>query len=163
MWKRVLDVFVATVGLLTLIPVFASIAAIIKLTSPGPVFYRQRRSGLGGRGFAMVKFRSMTTDADQRKPALLELSEQDGPAFKLENDPRVTPFGGLLRRLSIDELPQLWNVLVGDMSLVGPRPLPGDETDKCQTWHHRRLDVTPGITCIWQVTTDMVCWRGSEL
>ena len=115
------------------------------------MFFRQKRSGLGGREFVMVKFRSMATDAEVRKSELMALNEQDGPAFKIKNDPRTTVLGRLFRRTSIDELPQLWNVLRGDMSLVGPRPLPCNETAACQGWLRRRLDVTPGLTCIWQV------------
>ncbi len=151
-WKRALDVTGAAVGLLLLLPVFAAIAAAIKVTSPGPVFFRQPRSGRGGVPFRMYKFRTMVVDAEARKAALMALNEQDGPAFKVRWDPRVTTVGRLLRRTSLDELPQLWNVLVGDMSLVGPRPLPCDETRACEMWHRQRLDVTPGLTCIWQVS-----------
>ena len=99
----------------------------------------------------MLKFRSMVVDAEAKKKELLALNEQDGPAFKLRSDPRVTWIGKFLRSTSIDELPQLWNVLKGEMSLVGPRPLPCDETANCRSWHRRRIDVTPGLTCIWQL------------
>lgn len=150
-WKRAIDMTGAALGLLALLPLFAVVALAVKLTSRGPVFFRQRRSGRGGRPFFMVKFRTMCVDAEARKAELMTRNEQDGPAFKIKNDPRVTPIGKLLRRTSIDELPQLWNVLVGDMSLVGPRPLPCNETRACETWHRQRLDVTPGLTCIWQV------------
>jgi lipopolysaccharide/colanic/teichoic acid biosynthesis glycosyltransferase len=150
-WKRTLDILGAALGLLALLPVFTVIAAVIKLTSTGPVFFRQRRSGRGGRPFFMYKFRTMVVDAEARKAELMARNEQDGPAFKLRDDPRVTRIGRLLRRTSVDELPQLWNVLLGDMSLVGPRPLPCNETRACETWHRQRLDVTPGLTCIWQV------------
>ncbi|HLJ91859.1 MAG TPA: sugar transferase, partial [Gemmataceae bacterium] len=109
------------------------------------------RSGRGGQPFRIYKFRTMIANAETYKSVLLPYSEQDGPAFKLQNDPRITPIGGILRRTSLDELPQLWNVLKGDMSLVGPRPLPCEETDACEGWHRRRLNVTPGLTCIWQV------------
>lgn len=146
-----MDVLLSAILLVLLIPVFALVAMIVKVTSPGDVFYRQRRSGLGGREFTMFKFRTMTNNADELQSKLLHLSEQDGPAFKIEHDPRVTPIGRVLRKISIDELPQLWNVLIGDMSLIGPRPLPCNETDGCEAWQRRRLDVTPGITCIWQV------------
>ncbi len=150
-WKRLLDVAGATAGLVLLAPLLALLALAIKLAMPGPVLFVQERSGLGGRRFAMYKFRTMVVDAEARKAELLALSEQDGPAFKLTHDPRVTPLGRLLRKLSLDELPQLWNVLRGDMSLVGPRPLPCHESAGCQGWERRRLEVTPGLTCTWQV------------
>jgi lipopolysaccharide/colanic/teichoic acid biosynthesis glycosyltransferase len=143
-WKRMIDVFGATVGLILLTPLFAAVAAAIKLTSRGPVLFKQRRSGLGGQPFMMYKFRSMVTDAEERK--------KDGPAFKIKNDPRITIIGKFIRSTSIDELPQLWNVLCGEMTLVGPRPLPCDEQQGCSVWQQRRLDVTPGLTCIWQVS-----------
>ena len=111
-------------GLVLLAPLLVLVAAAIKLTSRGPILVRQRRSGLGGQEFTMLKFRSMTIDAEARKQDLLSQNEQDGPAFKIKNDPRITGVGRFLRKTSIDELPQLWNVLRGDMSLVGPRPLP---------------------------------------
>ncbi|HQY89821.1 MAG TPA: sugar transferase, partial [Tepidisphaeraceae bacterium] len=107
--------------------------------------------GLGGRPFTIYKFRTMCTDAEARQKHLRQLSEQDGPAFKLKKDPRITRIGALLRKTSIDELPQLFNVLNGTMTLVGPRPLPVFEADACKSWHQRRHDVTPGLTCIWQV------------
>ena len=151
LWKRAIDVVGASFGLFMLAPLFAVVALVIKTTSRGPVFFRQKRSGLGGHAFTMFKFRSMVVDAEDRKRQLMMLNEQDGPAFKIENDPRTTLMGRLLRCTSIDELPQLWNVLRGEMSLVGPRPLPCDETESCRGWHRRRLDVTPGLTCIWQV------------
>jgi lipopolysaccharide/colanic/teichoic acid biosynthesis glycosyltransferase len=152
LWKRCFDVLAATLGLLVLAPLLAVSAAAIKLTSPGPVFFRQKRSGLGGKEFVMLKFRSMGADAEARKSQLLALNEQDGPAFKIRNDPRVTRLGRFLRSTSIDELPQLWNVLRGEMSLVGPRPLPCAETAACRGWLRRRLDVTPGLTCFWQIS-----------
>jgi lipopolysaccharide/colanic/teichoic acid biosynthesis glycosyltransferase len=151
LWKRTLDVIGAVVGLVLLAPLFAAVALAIKLTSPGPVFFGQLRSGRGGKPFVMWKFRSMVADAEVRKKELLALNEQDGAAFKMKNDPRITPLGCFLRKSSIDELPQLWNVLRGEMSLVGPRPLPSAETDVCAGWQRQRLDVTPGLTCIWQV------------
>jgi lipopolysaccharide/colanic/teichoic acid biosynthesis glycosyltransferase len=150
-WKRALDVTGAAGLLVGLLLVFGAVAAAIKLSSPGPVFFRQRRSGRGGEPFVMYKFRTMIVDAEARKAALLALNEQDGPAFKVRADPRVTAVGRFLRRTSLDELPQLWNVLLGHMSLVGPRPLPCDETRASEMWHRQRLDVTPGLTCIWQV------------
>jgi lipopolysaccharide/colanic/teichoic acid biosynthesis glycosyltransferase len=150
-WKRSIDVMGASLGLLMLAPLFAMVALAIKIASPGPVLFRQKRGGLGGREFLMLKFRSMVVDAENRKRGLLKLNEQDGPAFKMKNDPRVTPLGNFLRRTSIDELPQLWNVLRGEMSLVGPRPLPCTETEGCRGWLRQRLAATPGLTCIWQV------------
>jgi lipopolysaccharide/colanic/teichoic acid biosynthesis glycosyltransferase len=151
LWKRSIDIFGAAVGLVLLLPVFAAVAVAIKFSSRGPVVFKQMRSGCGGNPFLMYKFRSMVTDAEARKAALLEMNEQDGPAFKLTRDPRVTRVGQFLRATSLDELPQLWNVLKGEMSLVGPRPLPCNESNACLDWQRRRLDVAPGLTCIWQV------------
>jgi lipopolysaccharide/colanic/teichoic acid biosynthesis glycosyltransferase len=151
LWKRALDVVGAAVGLVLLAPLFAVVAILIKLTSPGPVFFGQMRSGRGGKPFKMWKFRSMVANAEARKKELMALNDQDGAAFKIRNDPRVTRLGRFLRKSSIDELPQLWNVLRGEMSLVGPRPLPCSETANCASWQRQRLDVTPGLTCIWQV------------
>jgi lipopolysaccharide/colanic/teichoic acid biosynthesis glycosyltransferase len=152
LWKRTLDVLGASAGLLFLLPVMIAVAAAIKVSTPGPVFFQQWRSGLGGRPFRILKFRTMRVGAESQREQLLALNEQDGPAFKIRSDPRVTPVGRLLRSTSIDELPQLWNVLRGEMSLVGPRPLPVEETQACLGWHRRRLDVTPGLTCIWQIS-----------
>ena len=151
-WKRVLDlagsVFIFTCAL----PVMALIALIMKISSPrDPIFFSQDRAGLGGKPFKIHKFRTMVVGAEAKLKALRQLSEQDGPAFKLKNDPRITPLGRLLRKTSLDELPQLWNVIRGEMSLVGPRPLPIEEANRCLQWQRRRLDVTPGLTCIWQV------------
>lgn len=150
-WKRAIDVAGALIGIVLLWPLLAAVALLVRLTSPGPVVFRQWRSGLGGRQFQILKFRTMTVDAEQRKQELLALNQQDGPAFKIPRDPRTTPIGRILRSTSIDELPQLWNVLKGEMSLVGPRPLPVDEQSRARLWHARRLEVTPGLTCIWQV------------
>jgi lipopolysaccharide/colanic/teichoic acid biosynthesis glycosyltransferase len=141
----------ASLALLTFSPVMAIIAIAIKLTSPGPVIFKQKRAGLGGRPFEIYKFRSMTTDAEARKKELMALNEQDGPAFKIKFDPRITRIGKFIRITSLDELPQLWNVIRGEMSLVGPRPLPIDEAGAADQWQQRRLDVTPGLTCIWQI------------
>ena len=128
------------------------IAVGIKLTSPGPILFRQGRSGLNGRPFTMLKFRSMVTNAEQRKAELAALNEMEGPVFKVTNDPRVTRIGRFLRRWSIDEWPQMVNVLRGDMSLVGPRPLPVDEVLRFDDFaDRRRLSVKPGLTCLWQV------------
>jgi lipopolysaccharide/colanic/teichoic acid biosynthesis glycosyltransferase len=150
-WKRTMDIIGSGCGLLLAGPVMILIAAGIKLTSPGPVFFKQKRCGLGGKPFEIYKFRTMCVDAEAKKAALRSISEQDGPAFKLKNDPRVTAIGKILRKTSLDELPQFLNVLKGDMSLVGPRPLPIDEQNGCDQWQRNRLDVTPGLTCIWQI------------
>ncbi|MFO1500851.1 MAG: sugar transferase [Verrucomicrobiota bacterium] len=151
--KEVLDVVGALILLALTSPVFLLAALGIKLTSPGPVLFRQQRSGLNGRPFTMLKFRSMVTDAEQRKQELAALNEMAGPVFKLTDDPRVTSIGRLIRRFSIDELPQLINVVRGEMSLVGPRPLPVDEVKRFDDFsHRRRLSVKPGMTCLWQVS-----------
>jgi lipopolysaccharide/colanic/teichoic acid biosynthesis glycosyltransferase len=150
-WKRALDIVASGLGLVVLSPLLLVVAAAVKLTSPGPVFYTQLRSGQGGKSFRIFKFRSMVVDADNRKESLMALNEQDGPAFKVRNDPRVTKLGRFLRKTSIDELPQLLNVLRGEMTLVGPRAIPCPEMDACDRWQRRRLDVRQGITCIWQV------------
>ena len=152
LWKRAMDITGAVFGLVALSPLIAVIAVAIKLDSKGPVVFKQRRAGLGGKPFHIYKFRTMCNDAEKQKAALRALSEQDGPAFKLKNDPRITRVGHLLRKTSLDELPQLWNVIRGEMSIVGPRPLPVDEQNGCSQWQRTRLDVTPGLTCIWQVT-----------
>jgi lipopolysaccharide/colanic/teichoic acid biosynthesis glycosyltransferase len=150
-WKRALDVVGAITGLALLAPVLLLVSVAVKATSRGPVLFRQWRAGRGGQPFLIYKFRSMAADAAARHTDLMALNEQDGPAFKLRRDPRVTPLGRVLRATSLDELPQLWNVLRGEMSLVGPRPLPCHESNACLPWQRRRLDVTPGLTCIWQV------------
>jgi lipopolysaccharide/colanic/teichoic acid biosynthesis glycosyltransferase len=157
LWKRAIDISGAFAVLAAAALPMTLIAAVIKATSPGPVLFRQWRRGLGGRPFAMLKFRTMIDGADDQKGALRTISEQDGPAFKLRKDPRVTRVGRFLRVTSLDELPQLWNVLVGHMSLVGPRPLPVDEADGCAAWQRRRLDVAPGLTCFWQVESRNQC------
>jgi lipopolysaccharide/colanic/teichoic acid biosynthesis glycosyltransferase len=149
--KRAIDIVGSAFGLLLTLPFLMIAALAVKATSKGPVIFTQQRAGLGGRPFKLYKIRSMFVDAEARKASLAHLSEQDGPAFKLVNDPRVTTVGRILRKTSIDELPQLFNVLKGDMSLVGPRPPTLDEVDKYRLWYRRRLDVTPGITCTWQV------------
>ena len=149
--KRAFDITAAGAGVVLLSPLFGLIALLIKCTSRGPVFFRQSRAGLGGKRFQMFKFRTMYQGAEQEQHSLRELNERDGPAFKISRDPRVTPVGAILRTTSLDELPQLWNVVRGEMSLVGPRPLPSDESDACEAWQKERLDVTPGLTCSWQV------------
>ncbi len=150
--KRVLDVLAAGFGLLMLSPLFLGVALLIQATSLGPVFFLQVRCGLNGRRFTLFKFRSMVADAEARKADLLHLNELDGPAFKLTNDPRLTGVGRWLRKTSVDELPQLINVFKGEMSLVGPRPLPVKEIEKMEPWHRRRLSMRPGITGYWQVS-----------
>jgi lipopolysaccharide/colanic/teichoic acid biosynthesis glycosyltransferase len=150
-WKRGLDILGASLGLLLLWPIFLLVAVAIKSTSTGPVLFRQRRVGLRGKPFTMYKFRTMVNDAEQQQEKLMALNEQQGPVFKIRNDPRIAPLGQLLRTTSIDELPQLWNVLKGEMSLVGPRPPLDMEVQQYQAWERQRLDVTPGLTCTWQV------------
>jgi exopolysaccharide biosynthesis polyprenyl glycosylphosphotransferase len=151
--KHAIDVFGALTFLLATSIPFAVFAIAIKISSPGPIFFKQRRSGLNGKPFTMLKFRSMVTNAEQRKAEIAILNEMEGPVFKVTNDPRVTPIGRWLRRWSIDEWPQMFNVLMGDMSLVGPRPLPVDEVLRFDDLaHRRRLSVKPGLTCLWQVS-----------
>jgi exopolysaccharide biosynthesis polyprenyl glycosylphosphotransferase len=150
--KRIMDVAAAVVGLVLLAPFFMLIALAITLDSAGPVFYRASRVGKKGRRFVCYKFRTMIARADEQKLVLQHLNERKGPLFKISKDPRVTRLGAFLRRHSIDELPQLWNVLRGDMSLVGPRPPDFDELIGYKPEHLRRLDATPGITGLWQVS-----------
>jgi exopolysaccharide biosynthesis polyprenyl glycosylphosphotransferase len=150
--KRSLDLLGAAVAMVVLSPVFGATAALVKLTSRGPVYFRQTRVGLNGRTFTLFKFRSMYRDAEARKAELADRNERSGPVFKIKHDPRITPVGKWIRRFSIDELPQLWNVLRGDMSLVGPRPPIPEEVRKYERWQRRRLSMKPGITCLWQVS-----------
>ena len=152
MLKRGLDVAVASLLLLIALPIVGMIALAIKLSSGGNVLFRQTRCGLNGRFFTLYKFRTMVKDAEERRLELMHLNEMNGPVFKLRSDPRVTFFGRFLRRYSLDELPQLWNVLRGDMSLVGPRPPIPEEVAKYQRWQRRRLAMKPGLTCLWQVS-----------
>jgi exopolysaccharide biosynthesis polyprenyl glycosylphosphotransferase len=149
--KRVMDVVGSACLLALSSPMLALAALAIKLDSKGPVLFRQIRCGMNGRHFRIVKLRTMEVDAEERKAELMELNEMDGPVFKIRNDPRVTRVGRFLRRWSIDELPQFWNVLVGDMSLVGPRPPVPIEVAEYATFDRRRLSMRPGITCLWQV------------
>jgi len=150
--KRAFDIVISAALLILLSPLLALAALAIKLTSPGPILFRDRRVGLGQQPFAMLKFRSMVTNADQEQAELEARNEADGALFKIKDDPRITPIGRILRRLSIDELPQLVNVLRGDMSLVGPRPLPMRDYVLLEPWHRRRYSVLPGITGLWQVS-----------
>lgn len=149
--KRVIDVVLGSVGLVLASPLFLIIAALIKLQSPGPVFYKSKRVGYKGTTFYCYKFRSMIQNADSVRDQLAHLNERHDILFKIAKDPRVTTVGAFLRKYSIDELPQLWNVLIGDMSLVGPRPSIRSEVAQYKTAHLRRLDVIPGMTGLWQV------------
>jgi len=163
--KRLVDVAGAGFALTVLSPLFVAIAGLIKLDSPGPVLYCAPRAGRKGRPFPCYKFRTMVSNADALKDDLRHSNQRSGPFFKIVNDPRVTRLGHLLRRYSLDELPQLWNVLRGDMSLVGPRPHPLDDLAGYEVGHLARLDVTPGMTGLWQVTArrDPSFERGMEL
>jgi exopolysaccharide biosynthesis polyprenyl glycosylphosphotransferase len=146
--KRAIDVVVAAAGLLLLAPVMGIVALLIRLTSPGPAIFRQVRCGLNGRQFVFYKFRSMCRNAEELKPSLEHLNPKT-TVFKIPNDPRLTPLGRLLRKFSIDEWLQLWNVLKGDMSLVGPRPAVPEEVERYKGWQRRRLRMRPGLTCLW--------------
>jgi lipopolysaccharide/colanic/teichoic acid biosynthesis glycosyltransferase len=150
--KRALDIVLAAGALVVFAPVLAVVSLLVKVTSPGPVYFGQLRAGRAGKPFRMYKFRTMVAEAEQLKTQLLAHNEQDGPAFKMKKDPRITRVGRLLRATGIDELPQLWNVLRGEMSIVGPRPLPLSEAADCAAWQQERLDITPGLTCWWQVS-----------
>jgi exopolysaccharide biosynthesis polyprenyl glycosylphosphotransferase len=149
--KRLIDIVGAGVGLLLLSPIMAVAALAVRAHDGGPVLFRQTRVGLHGRPFTMLKFRTMVVDAERRLDEVAHLNERNGAAFKASNDPRITGVGRWLRRTSIDELPQLWNVLIGSMSLVGPRPPLPHEVEKYDVWHRRRLSMKPGITGLWQV------------
>lgn len=149
--KRGLDVLGSTMLIIGLSPVILTIAALIKITSRGPVFYSSTRLGRGGRPFAFLKFRSMYLDAEERLVELRESNEKDGPIFKMKHDPRITPLGRFLRKYSLDELPQLFNVFRGDMSLVGPRPPIPQEVEQYDQYCLERLSVRPGLTCYWQI------------
>jgi exopolysaccharide biosynthesis polyprenyl glycosylphosphotransferase len=149
--KRTIDVVLDSLALVVLAPAMAALAAIIKLSSPGPVIFRQIRCGLNGRRFVCYKFRSMCEDAENLKPQLEHLNKKE-PAFKIADDPRLTRIGRYMRKFSIDEWPQLWNVLKGEMSLVGPRPAVPDEVLKYKRWQRRRLRMRPGLTCLWAIS-----------
>ena len=150
--KRTIDLILSLALILLFSPLFLIVSLLIKATSPGPVFFLQERLGLHKRRFRIYKFRTMDPDAEAKQAALEHLNEVDGAAFKITNDPRITPIGRFLRKTSLDELPQLFNVLKGEMSMVGPRPLPiRDYEGFDQDWHRRRFSVRPGITCLWQV------------
>jgi exopolysaccharide biosynthesis polyprenyl glycosylphosphotransferase len=151
--KRAIDLVASALGLLALSPLLAVVAIAIKVDSKGPIFFRQRRHGRGGTEFRIVKFRTMVADAEAQRMAMAHLNEMEGsgPLFKMANDPRITKVGAFLRKTSLDELPQLWNVLRGEMSLVGPRPFVVHESEQITGWAGRRLDTTPGITGLWQI------------
>lgn len=165
--KRVLDVVVASVLLVLLLPLVVLAALLVVTTTPGSAFYTHERVGRGGRRFRMYKLRSMYRDAAALRAGLEDANEADGPVFKIRDDPRVTPVGRVIRKLSVDELPQLWNVVKGDMSLVGPRPPLPDEVGTYDWLQWRRLSVTPGLTCIWQVSgrseVDFAHWLEMDL
>lgn len=150
--KRLVDVLGSLAGLLVLIPIYLIVAILIKLEDPqGPILFKQQRVGKDGKTFSMFKFRSMVSNAEELKKTLMEQNEVSGPVFKIKYDPRVTKVGKFIRKTSIDELPQLFNVLRGDMSLVGPRPPLPDEVEQYTSYEKQRISVTPGLTCYWQV------------
>ena len=150
--KRAIDIIGAISGLLLLSPVIVIVACAIKFTSKGPIFFSQKRVGKNGELFDMYKFRSMVVNAEELKEKLAHQNEMSGPMFKMKDDPRVTKVGKFIRKTSLDELPQLWNVLKGDMSLVGPRPSLPKEVAQFEKWMYKRLCVKPGLTCFWQVS-----------
>ena len=151
--KRVVDLTFTSIALIVLSPVFLFCALAVKISDhKGPVIFRQTRVGKNGRLFTMYKFRSMYVDAEERKKELMAQNETGGKTFKMKNDPRIYPFGRILRKFSLDELPQLVNIIKGDMSIVGPRPPIPSEVEEYEPWHRMRLSVTPGLTCIWQVS-----------
>lgn len=148
--KRIFDFVAALSGLLLLSPIFLIVAVAILIEDGRPVFFVQERNGIDGKVFRMYKFRTMCQNADKMQESLLTKNELDGPAFKMKNDPRITRIGKILRKTSIDELPQLLNILKGEMSVVGPRPLPTYETAKCNDYQKQRMIIKPGLTCYWQ-------------
>lgn len=152
LFKRMFDLIGGAFGLMVLVMIYPFLALGIKLTSRGPVFFKQVRVGKNGKRFVIYKFRSMTFDAEERKKELLKMNECDGAVFKMKNDPRVTLIGKFMRKFSLDELPQILNVIRGEMSLVGTRPPTPDEVSKYQKWHHRRISIRPGVTGLWQVS-----------
>lgn len=150
--KRLLDLLVCSAALILLLPLFLVIAIAIKLDTPGPILYRSCRVGRGGRTFKFYKLRSMIEGAEHHRSLIAHLNEVSGPVFKIARDPRITRVGKFLRRTSLDELPQLINVLIGDMTMVGPRPPIPEEVKQYEPWQLRRLSVRPGITCLWQIS-----------
>lgn len=168
LFKRVLDIILSVLALILLSPLFLIIALLIKITSRGSVFFKQTRCSLNGRKFSLYKFRTMVMDAEEKVSELSSRNEMNGPVFKMKNDPRLTAAGKFLRQASLDELPQLWNVLKGDMSIVGPRPPLPKEVKEYAPWHRRRLSMRPGITCLWQANgrnsiTDFEKWVKLDL
>lgn len=168
LFKRILDIVLSSLALILLSPLFLIIAAAIKKTSPGSVFFKQMRCSLSGRKFALYKFRTMVINAEEKINELVSHNEMSGPVFKMKNDPRLTKVGKFLRQTSLDELPQFWNVLKGDMSIVGPRPPLPKEVKEYAPWHRRRLSMKPGITCLWQANgrnniTDFEKWVKLDL
>jgi len=151
MTKRLLDIVISIAAMLLLSPLWLAVMIIIRMSSPGPIFFSQKRSTLRGREFNMLKFRTMVENAEEIREELNQQNEVSGPVFKIKGDPRVTPFGRWLRQYSLDELPQLWNVLTGDMSIVGPRPPIPSEVAQYKNWQRRRLSMRSGCTCLWQV------------
>ena len=151
-FKRIIDIIGAGLGLILLSPIIAIVACAVKVTSKGPIFFSQKRVGKNGELFEMYKFRSMVVNAEELKENLEDQNEMSGPMFKIKDDPRVTKVGKFIRKTSIDELPQLWNILKGDMSLVGPRPSLPKEVEQFDNWMFKRLSVRPGLTCYWQVS-----------
>ena len=150
--KRALDIIVSLTGLIVLSPILLAVMIAVKISSRGPILFRQTRVGVGGRLFTCYKFRSMCVDAEAKRERLLHLNEASGPVFKIKNDPRITPVGRVIRKFSLDELPQLYNVLINDMSLVGPRPPVPSEVASYDMRTRHRLSVKPGLTCLWQIS-----------
>ena len=150
--KRCIDIIGALCGILLLSPIWIIVALSIRIESKGPIFFGQERIGKNNKKFNMYKFRSMVSNAEELKERLQDQNEMSGPMFKMKNDPRITKVGKFIRKTSIDELPQLWNILKGDMTLVGPRPSLPKEVEEFEPWMKRRLDVKPGLTCYWQVS-----------
>ncbi|MDE0104604.1 MAG: sugar transferase [Bryobacterales bacterium] len=165
--KRTFDIVVAAVCLVVFCIPLAVVALLVKATSKGPVLFRQRRCGLNGRVFTCYKFRSMVADAEARRADVEHLNQKDGPAFKVSDDPRLTSIGGFLRKYSIDEWPQFWNVLRGEMAIVGPRPAVPSEVQRYRTWQRRRLRMRPGLTCLWAIRgrdrLDFESWMQMDL
>lgn len=149
--KKSMDVLISICVLITLLPLFLIISTLVKLSSPGPIIYKQQRVGLMGHPFTIYKFRTMVNNADELLKKIKHKNEVNGPVFKIKNDPRITKVGKILRQTGLDELPQVFNVLKGDMSLVGPRPALKEEVLKYKDWYLKRLSVKPGITCLWQI------------
>ena len=149
--KRVMDIVLSFIGLVLLSPILLLVSLFIKIDSKGPIFFKQKRIGINGTEFEMFKFRSMVVNAEELKAKLEEKNEMSGPMFKIADDPRITKVGRFIRKTSIDELPQLWNVIKGDMSLVGPRPSLPKEVAQFEPWMRKRFEVKPGLTCFWQV------------